>query len=213
MSCYKKFDKILHVIYNNYGENNEKIFKKYRGTKDLSRKNKYLTQKEWDDYAQEKGLFSSTTIKSHFGVYTWYDIRNKLMLEKREEKINRKIENMRKELYKNIEKEGLNSEKTIQLANQFDNIMNIYYQNNKHKGKGRYYKDKEQIGEEYKRSYEHLKSLTNEEDFPSVSDWDKYAIKTNCLSSTSMKDISGMNWHKLRDKVKTDINLEGFKKY
>lgn len=190
----------------------EKYLKSIEELQEYLDKNEYLTQEEWDLYAQKNGYFSSTTIRAHLDVYTWEDIKNKLTIELREEKINRKIEKVRKKLYESIEENGINSQKTIETEKKFDILINLYYKSNKHKAKGRYYKEEDKVGKEYQTSYEYLKSLTNKlGEFPDVSTWNKFATKKGCLSSTSIQYISGMNWHKLRDKIKTDINFNGFK--
>lgn len=106
------------------------------------------------------------------------------------------IEKTRKILHKNIEKYGIDSEKTREVSIQLDELINMYYG-----------KDKEETMQaELKIAWEELKRYTREKEFPSVQEWDKYAKENELMSSESIKFLSRMDWNKLRNKIKAEIN-------
>ncbi|MCI8485994.1 MAG: aspartyl-phosphate phosphatase Spo0E family protein [Clostridia bacterium] len=107
------------------------------------------------------------------------------------------IEKTRKVLHRNIEKYGLDSKEVREVSLQLDELINMYY------GKDR----EETMQAEYRVAYEELKRLTREnKEFPSVQKWDEYAKENNLISSESLKFLSKMNWNKLRNKIKSEIN-------
>lgn len=107
------------------------------------------------------------------------------------------IEKTRKVLHRNIEKYGLDSKEVREVSTQLDELINMYY------GKDR----EETMQAEYRVAYEELKRYTREnKEFPSVQAWDKYAKENNLISSGSLKFLSKMNWNKLRDKIKSEID-------
>lgn len=173
--------------------------------------NEYLTADEWNRYAKEKGLYSTTTIIAHFNMHCFEDVKNKCI--KSNNKVNRKIEKVREKLNKSVIENGINSKKTRRLSDEIDFLINIYYKNNRNREKGRYFVEKNLTNEWYNKSYEHLKSLTLDlNDFPTIKVWEQYAKKNNCLSSQSIQYISGLNWNKLRSKVKADVSFKSYKK-
>lgn len=107
------------------------------------------------------------------------------------------IEKTRKVLHRNIEKYGLDSKEVREVSLQLDELINMYY------GKDR----EETMQVEFKIAYEELKRLTREnKEFPSVQTWDEYAKENNLISSESLKFLSKMNWNKLRNKIKSEID-------
>ena len=107
------------------------------------------------------------------------------------------IEKTRKVLHRNIEKYGLDSKEVREVSTQLDELINMYY------GKDR----EETMQAEYRVAYEELKRYTREnKEFPSVQKWDEYAKKNNLISSESLKFLSKLNWNKLRNKIKSEIN-------
>lgn len=177
------------------------------------RLNANLTSEEWNEYAKKKVLFSTMTIQTHLNVKNFDELKKKLAHSLSEKSLNKEIEKTRKRLYKSIDKSGINSLETRNISNEIDVLINTYYKNNRSKTKGRYYREECFMNEIYNKSYEHLKSLTIDiNEFPLIKIWNEYALRNNCLSSQSMQYISGFNWNKLRDKIKTSINLESYKK-
>jgi len=175
------------------------------------KENEYLTVDEWNSYAQKNGLFSSTTIIAHLSLHTFEDIKNKIV--KSNNKINKEIEKVREELNKSVIDNGINSKEVRKLSDKIDFLINTYYNNNRNREKGRYFIKDNIMEKEYNRTYEHLKSLTIDlNEFPTISTWEEYAKKNSCLSSQAIQYISGLNWHKLRDKVKSDISFKSYKK-
>lgn len=120
-----------------------------------------------------------------------------------------KIENLRIKLHKAIEKYGLNSEQTQKISKELDELINYF---NKQQ---RLFPDNSKTSEEYNLSIEKLKQLTIDfNEFPTVESWNYYARSNNLLSSETLKYISGLNWHELREKILFEIyqkkNLKNF---
>lgn len=125
----------------------------------------------------------------------------------------REIEKIREKLNKSVIKNGLASEETKKISIEIDNLLNEYYKINRSQEKGKFYEEKNMMNEAYNMSYEHLKNLTLDlNDFPTIKVWEEYAKKNNCLSSQSMQYISGLNWNKLRNKVKVEVRFRSYKK-
>ena len=79
--------------------------------------------------------------------------------------------------------------------------------------KGRFYREEEPMGKMYDISYKHLQLLTDMlNEFPSVEEWNQYAKENLCLNSQSMQYIAGMNWHKLRDKIRSKQLFKSYRK-
>lgn len=164
----------------------------------------------WNEFARQKHLASAINLIIHFDVNKWEEVKYKVNRKNRN--INKKIEIIREELHKSIENNGLNSAKVRELSDRIDKLIATYYKDNRSKDMGRFYKEGDVMGTDYNRSYQYLKSLTIDlNEFPSVELWDKFAKKNNCLSSSSMQYISGFNWHKLRERVKSDVRLKRYK--
>ncbi len=109
-----------------------------------------------------------------------------------------KVEEIREKLHIAIFKYGLNSKQTKSASKTFDEVMNKYYT------KERKYEKDNIMYDTYQKSLEHLSEITSDFiKFPSVEEWNKYAKEKNLLSSESIKYISGLNWHRLRNRVKS----------
>lgn len=186
-----------------------KLEKSLSELKQKLKENEDLSIDEWNDYACEHSLFSAITIEARMNFKNWEEVKQSFS-DKREN-LTRDIEKIRKKLYKSIAKYGLNAFETIELSKQIDVLISQYYKRNKDKKKGRYYKEGNFMDAMYQKSYEHLKSMIDTlDEFPTIEIWNAYAAKNNCLNSQSMEYISGLDWHKLRDRVKTSVS---FKKY
>lgn len=62
--------------------------------------------------------------------------------------------------------------------------------------------------ETYKKSYKFLLDIEVDfEVFPSVQEWNVYAVKYKLLSDVSMKYISSCTWHELRSRVCIEKNI------
>lgn len=111
------------------------------------------------------------------------------------------VRKLRKKLDKSVEKNGTEAEETKRISREMDNLINEYYENKKVTGAPEW--------SNFDKAYEELKRITKEfNEFPSARAWDKYAQEKNYLSNTSMQYISGLDWHKLRDKIKAEINAK-----
>lgn len=119
-----------------------------------------------------------------------------------------KIENLRIKLHKAIEKYGLNSEQTQKISKELDELINYF---NKQQ---RLFPDNSKTSKEYNLSIEKLKQLTIDfNEFPTVESWNYYARSNKLLSSETLKYISGLNWHELREKILFEIYQKKFKKF
>ena len=108
-----------------------------------------------------------------------------------------RLERLREELHMSISKNGLNSEKTMEISDEFNKVLNLYYEN----GVG-YSKDSIMC-KEYIKAIKALKKITKDfSKFPTVNEWNKYAKEHNLLSSESIKYIIRVNWHEIRNKIK-----------
>ena len=86
-----------------------------------------------------------------------------------------------------------------------DSLINKYYKDRKIRD----YPFSSEFISYYELSYRILKKITKEfNEFPSVAGWNKYAQKNNYLSSTAIQYISMLDWNKLRDKIKAEINAK-----
>lgn len=111
-----------------------------------------------------------------------------------------KFKKLQNELHKNIEKYGLNSEKTRKISEKYNKLVNSYYE------KERLYHEGNLMHIKYKLSLSKLRQITIEfGKFPSIEEWNQYAKQLNFLSSESIKYISGNNWHDLRNRTMTEI--------
>ena len=110
------------------------------------------------------------------------------------------FERLRKKLHESIEKNGFQSEETRKISAKFDELVNSYYKNEKQ------FKEENVIHDKYTESINTLRKIAREfAKFPTVEEWNKYAKEKDLLSSESLKYISGLNWHKLRNRILAEI--------
>lgn len=111
-----------------------------------------------------------------------------------------KFKKLRNRLHMTIDKYGLKSEETMEISNKFDDLVNVYYK------KEIQYKKDSIMYIKYVESIEVLKKTTKDfSKFPTVEEWNKYAYEKDLLCSESLKYISGLNWHYLRNNILTNI--------
>lgn len=105
-----------------------------------------------------------------------------------------KIERLRKKLHATIEKYGLESAQVQKISKELDELINEYMKRQKN------YQEGNIMINEYNIAIEELERLTIESgEFPSIEKWNEYAKEKVFLNSESIKYISGLNWHELRD--------------
>ena len=106
------------------------------------------------------------------------------------------VEELRKKLHEAIEEYGINSKEVYRLSTEMDKLLNK-----------RGYDDKNLMYNKYLDSMFELRKITKLfSKFPSVDEWNKYAKDNMLLNSESIKFMSGLNWHKLKDRIKNDLN-------
>lgn len=116
-----------------------------------------------------------------------------------------KIERLRKKLHNCIEKFGLDAEQTKKVSKELDELINEYMKRQKIYPEGNIMINK------YNNAIEKLEKLTAEfGEFPSIEKWNKYAKEKVLLNSESIKYISGLNWHELRDFILYKIDQKNF---
>lgn len=107
------------------------------------------------------------------------------------------LERLREELHMSISEEGLNSRKTMEISEEFNRVLNAYYEN------GARFPKESIIFKGYIKTIKALKRITKDfSKYPTVDEWNKYAKEHNLLSSESIKYITGINWHDIRNKIK-----------
>lgn len=110
------------------------------------------------------------------------------------------FEELREKLYITIEQYGLNSDKTRKISDKFDKLINAYYKNEVQ------YSEDSIIYIKYIESIKAIKKITKDfSKFPTVEEWNMYAKQSNLLCSESLKYITGLNWHYLRNKILMEI--------
>ena len=107
-----------------------------------------------------------------------------------------RFERLRKKLNDSIEKYGLNSEKTNRISLRFDKLINSYYK------KEVQYSHQSIMYKKYVESINSIEKITQDfAKFPSIPEWNKFAKEKDLLNSESIKYISGLNWHDLRNRT------------
>lgn len=113
---------------------------------------------------------------------------------------NSKIERFREKLNKALENFKRNSPEVYKMSQKMDKLINHYYETEVQ------YPTNSMMPTYYYTSYKHLADLIKETgEFPTIKEWDEYAMKNILLSHVSIEYISGMNWHKLRDYMLQEI--------
>lgn len=116
-----------------------------------------------------------------------------------------KIERLRNKLHATIEKYGLESAQVQKISKELDELINEYIKRQK------IYPEGNIMINEYNNAIEKLEKLTAEfGEFPSIEKWNKYAKEKVLLNSESIKYISGLNWHELRDFILYKIDQKKF---
>lgn len=161
----------------------EELAAKIRGNEEIS-------SREWNEYAYKNSYYSSITMQTHMEVSNWEELKERVYSIEKNKNVNREIERLRKRLHETIEKTSLNSEEAIKISRDINILINRYYKNNRNRKRGRHYEAENMMDILYNKSYEHLKYLTNLEEFPSIELWNKYAKENRCLNSQSMQYIS-----------------------
>ena len=106
------------------------------------------------------------------------------------------VEELRKKLHEAIEEYGINSEEVYKISTEMDKLLNR-----------RAYDDKNVMYNKYLDSMYELRKITNLfAKFPTIDEWNRYAKENMLLNSESIKYISGLDWNKLRDRIKKDLN-------
>lgn len=165
-----------------------------------------LTKEEWDSYAKEQKLFSANTIYAHEDVLNWEQLKKKL--RKKDKRLESKIEKIRQKLNKVVEETGIDSEETLKLSKEINELINIYYATREityTKNQKDYPKDSE-IWETYQKSYIELRNNTMEKkQFPSTKKWNNFAKRRTYLNCQAIEYISGLTWNEMREKILKEI--------
>lgn len=108
------------------------------------------------------------------------------------------VEELREKLHNAIEEYGLNSEEVYKISIEMDKLLNK-----------RGYNEKNLMYNKYLESMFELRKISKIfNEFSSVNEWNKYAKEKYLLNSESLKYISGLNWHKLKDKIKKEMKIK-----
>lgn len=108
------------------------------------------------------------------------------------------IEELRQKLHRAIEEYGLNSEEVYMISVKMDSLLNK-----------RGYTNNNTMYNAYLNSMFELRKISKIfNEIPSVDEWNKYAKEKYLLNSESLKYISGLNWHKLKDKIKKEMKIK-----
>ena len=174
--------------------------------KKMLNKNNNLNSEEWNEYALKKEFLSAITIIAHENVLNWEELKKKL--RKKDKKLDAKIEKARYELNKSIEETGLNSERTRQLSNKIDELINLYYETKEetYTRKQKEYPFDCKMIENYKKSYIELKEYCLKNNtFPTTKEWNDIAKKNKYLSCQAIEYVSGLTWNEIREKILKEI--------
>lgn len=107
-----------------------------------------------------------------------------------------KIEQLRNKLHEAIDKYGIDAEETRRISVELDKRLNECV-----------YNEKNLMYNKYLESMFELRKISKIfGKFPTIDEWNKYAKENMLLNSESIKYISGLNWHKLKDRIKNDLN-------
>lgn len=112
------------------------------------------------------------------------------------------IEELRQKLHRAIEEYGLNSEEVYKISIEMDKLLNK-----------RGYNEKNLMYNKYLESMFELRKISKIfGEFPTISEWNKYAKENYLLNSESIKYMSGLDWNMLRSRIKKEMNIKR-KKY
>lgn len=169
----------------------------------ILRKNPNITRNEWDEYANLNNFYSAITLITHNNVNDWEGLKSKFLSKKI--KFNYKdIKKVRKKLNESVRTNGIQSDETRKLSDEMDILINHYYRSIQIVE----IKDSVLINGYYK-SYSYLKEYVKDiTEFPTKTQWSKYATKHGCLNTESMRYISMLDWRHLEKRIRMEINFE-----
>ncbi len=122
-----------------------------------------------------------------------------------EKKLSNEIRDLQNKLNSGIQNDKLDNLKAIELSNKIDKLVNDYYLVSMY---GRKFPANSNMKKYYELSYKELVKLTMQNNkFPSLEEWNKYAKENNLLSSESIKCISMLEWKYLKLKVNKQIRI------
>lgn len=112
------------------------------------------------------------------------------------------IEQLRNKLHEAIDKYGIDAEETRKISAEMDKLLNK-----------RGYNEKNLMYNKYLESMFELRKISKIfGEFPTISEWNKYAKENYLLNSESIKYMSGLDWNRLRSRIKKEMNIKK-KKY
>lgn len=113
------------------------------------------------------------------------------------------IEELRQKLHRAIEEYGLNSKEVYMISVKMDSLLNK-----------RGYTNSNTMYNAYLDSMFELRKISKIfGEFPTIDEWNKYAKENYLLNSESIKYISGLDWNKLRNQIKKEMNIKSRKKF
>ena len=119
-------------------------------------------------------------------------------------KLETRIKRLQKKLDQEVKINGINSKKARRYSIQIDFLINKYY--NIEYPFEKEYEQNSELYKYYKISFNKLKQLTRDfSKFPTIEEWNHFAKENNCLNHISMQYISGLDWHRLRDVILSEI--------
>ena len=114
--------------------------------------------------------------------------------------MNSRLEKLRKKLVKAVEVYWVNSKETKKISKKFDELVSEFYKKEKQ------YPTESIIHIKYLETIEELKKVTRDfSEYPTIKEWNKYAKTKNLLCSESLKYVTGINWHELRNRIKSEV--------
>lgn len=114
--------------------------------------------------------------------------------------ISKQMESLRKKLYLQIEKHGIESNQALRVSEELDFLIEEFYRKKNIVPKYSIFKS------EYEIAYEKLKYITMKMGvFPSIKNWNAIAKEEIYLCNKSIEYISGLNWDDLKSKIRSEI--------
>lgn len=119
-------------------------------------------------------------------------------------KLETRIKRLQKKLDQEVATNGLDSKKARRYSIQIDFLLNKYYKQEYPAEKK--YEQNSLMYRYYKTSFSKLKQLTRDfSKFPTTEEWNHFAKEHHYLNHISMQYISGLDWHRLRDVILSEI--------
>ena len=92
------------------------------------------------------------------------------------------------------------AKETKKISKKFDELVSEFYKKEKQ------YPTESIIHIKYLETIEELKKVTRDfSEYPTIKEWNKYAKTKNLLCSESLKYVTGINWHELRNRIKSEV--------